>query len=498
MQRHWFFLLIFACILLALGLSGVDAGGDVLFTDQGPTLSATEPGIGQSKRVAVNWEALNNGRSPLLKINLFNGQEITAVRDRLDPSSAAGGYVWVGHVQGETQSAVTLSVVDDVLIGSIHSSANDPIDIRYQNGTQILQQVDNDKRILVEGPDTAEAGFYPQARDQAQLCEDGTRIDLLVAYTAQARQQEGGTAAIAALINQRVADMNTANNNSGLAFDYNLVHVMETGYAETGNVSVDLPRLRDPGDGHLDDVAAARNTHLADMVSLLIAESTVNNSCGVGYVMNSLSTNFAYSAMNIAALDYIGPQYYCSAQTLAHEFGHNMGNLHDRAHNSLTPLLPYAYGYQPDSANFRTIMSYNCPGGCPTINHWSDPDDSYNGEATGIDHNVNPSNSADNARSMAQTAYYIANFRQNCAAEPTNTPLPTATHTPTATATNSPTASATSLPTATHTPGPPPSATPTTAVSATPTMQISSTPTATRDLSFEPTHRSFVPLAFTR
>ena len=46
---------------------------------------------------------------------------------------------------------------------------------------------------------------------QAAGCQDdGSIIDVLVAYSTQARDETGGTDAILALINQRVSDMNTA------------------------------------------------------------------------------------------------------------------------------------------------------------------------------------------------------------------------------------------------------------------------------------------------
>lgn len=477
MRRNWVSLLLLVLMVSTVGLPMVIAGDDTLFTDLGTPLASFEPGTQQAKRVAINWDVLKNGRSQNITINLFDGRQITASRDRLDPSTAANGYVWVGHVQGEPHSALTLSVVDGVLVGSIMLDGNEQYSIKYNEGAQILRQVNSSALTAVEGADTVEISIPPESpSSEAALCEDGSRIDILVAYTAAARIQEGGSAAIEAMINQRISDMNTANSHSGLAFTYNLVHVMQTNYAETGNVQTDLPRLRSTTDGYLDDVAAARETHLADMVSLLIAQSTVNNSCGIGYVMGYLSTSFGDSAVNVAALDYIGPQYYCSDLTLAHEFGHNMGNLHNRENNTLNPILPYAYGYRPASNNFRTIMSYNCPGGCPQINYWSDPGITYAGEAVGIDHNSNPGSSADNARSMAQTAFYIANFRENCGAQPTDTPVPT--HTPTTI--------------------PPATATATKSPTMTPTPTVTSSPTATPRTPFVPKHRFYIALAFTR
>jgi peptidyl-Asp metalloendopeptidase len=443
MQPNKLLLLLILLLLLMAGLLQFAAAGDqTLFTDPGNALSQSDLGTVQAKVVVVNLDVLNNGRTPTIKINLFDDLVITAVRSRRDPSTAEVGYIWVGRIQDEPYSSVTLSVVDEVLVGSIQRQNGDHYEVKYKNGTQILRQIDPSAQIEVEGPDTIDAplpNLPPAARHSNSLCEDGSQIDLLVAYTAGARNWEGGQAAIEALINQRISEMNSANSNSGLPSRYRLVRVMQTNYAETGNVLLDLPRLRTHGDGYLDDVTAARESSLADMAALLIGQSTTGNTCGAGYVMNSLSTSFASSAFNVTALDYIGDRYTCNYLTLAHEFGHNMGNLHDRENNSSRPLLPYAFGYRPPSSHFRTIMAYNCPVNCPRVQYWSNPDVTYMGEATGIDHNLNPAHSADNARSMEQTSLYVANFRQNCPA-PTATPTPTGTPQPTATPTIMPTA----------------------------------------------------------
>jgi hypothetical protein len=324
----------------------------------------------------------------------------------------------------------------------------------------------------MEGADTLLPPLMPAEQpNSSDLCEDGSRIDLLVAYTPAARSQVGGTAAIRALINQRVAEMNTANADSGLSFSYRLVHVMETAYAETGDVEKDLDRLVDNTDPYLSDVIAARDQHLADMTALIIGQATAGYACGIAYLMTDLSTNFADYALNVTALDYADP-YSCHPVTLAHEFGHSMGNQHDRANAGGSSIFPYSYGYQSPNETFRTIMAYDCAGdSCPVANLWSNPDVSYAGEPVGVDYEANPSSSADNVRSMAQTAYYVANFRQNCEPGPT----PTATSTPTATntpLTNTPTA--TSAAAATYTPDAPPGSTAT------------ATPTATRTRPLQP------------
>ncbi|MEZ4519761.1 MAG: M12 family metallo-peptidase, partial [Chloroflexota bacterium] len=264
-----------------------------------------------------------------------------------------------------------------------------------------------------------------------------------------------------------------------------------------------------------DGVIAARKSSSADLVNLIVSTGT-DGACGLAYQMNEMESWFADYAFGVTALDYEG-NYTCSSLTLAHEIGHGMGNAHDRANTNTQPLFPYSYGYQDPASQFRTIMAYDCPGGCNRINHWSSPDVSYNGDPTGVDYDVSPNLAADTSRSMNETARVVANFESSCEAElpptatatslpeqsptptattipvtPTETPLPTATNTPLPTAT--PTMLPTSLPTAT------PTSLPTTAPatpSPTPTSTSQSVlpaPTATRTLLPSSSYQFLLPL----
>ena len=447
-------LLVAASLFLARPFAHAEA--EPLFFDLPGEVTLNNTAVTQAKRVAINWRALSNPETAEIAFNLFDDQLITAVHDRTDTTTS--GFVWVGHVAGQESSPVTLSVVDDILIGSI-TLPETTITIRHDGQSQIVGQIDRRRALEMEGPDVLLPPTQPTAPDTAltEMCEDGKRIDLLVAYTTEARQAQGSTAAIVALINQRVADMNTANKDSGVAFRFRLVHTMETAYRETGSVRADLEPLVTKGDGVLDDVTRARDTYKADLTALVIAEAQQENACGIAYVMQEPSTSFADWAFNVTALDYAG-LFFCGDYTLAHEFGHNMGNQHE---TGSYPIFPYSFGYQSPQGTFRTLMATSCVSGyCPRINQWSNPDVRFAGEPTGIH------GAADNARSMDETAVYVANFRPNCsAAAPSDTPTATATATNTATAT----------PTATHTPAPTNTATAT----ATPTNTPINTATAT-------------------
>ena len=91
----------------------------------------------------------------------------------------------------------------------------------------------------------------------------------------------------------------------------------EVPYTETGGF-VDLDRLQEPSDGHLDEAHALRDRTGADMVHLIVGDPDYNV-CGIAY---------------LPGLGWPGPfgitLLDCGGIVLAHEFGHNMGLFHDR------------------------------------------------------------------------------------------------------------------------------------------------------------------------
>jgi hypothetical protein len=469
--------LIFLALFIALlGRPFVVLSDEALFNPR--TVNTSQPlsldsRAKRARLVTVNWSAIKP-HTPQLRLNLFEDVVLTAVRDRLATSSAVDGYVWVGHVAGRENSQVLLSLSGDALAATIWLDQIERYTVRLHLATpassaSALYQISEVDPAAYLKPDPTTPDFIiPEMPAVAQAaaaptCEDGSEITLLVAYTAAAREQQGGTDAMEALINLRITEMNLINNLSQVNFDYSLVEVMEVDYQESGNLNTDLQRLKDSGDAYLEGVHVARDAAHADLAGLYISQGS-QGWCGLAYTMPENEHSFEDHAFAVAALDY-SDDYLCPASSLAHEFGHNMGNVHERSmEGQTTPYYPYAYGYQaPDSA-FRTIMTYSCPGAgaCELINHWSNPAVSYGGQPTGVDYEANPEQSADAVRSMNNMAHTIANFRTAC------TP-PTLT----ATATDAPS----STPTATMTEQPTNTPTATTPTATTPTA---TTPTATQ------------------
>ncbi|MCP4714340.1 MAG: hypothetical protein GY868_04410, partial [Deltaproteobacteria bacterium] len=175
----------------------------------------------------------------------------------------------------------------------------------------------------------------------------------------------------------------------------------EIEYTEV-SFSTDIANLRDTDDGDLDNAHTLRDTYGADLVALIVDGE---GACGVGYIMTSLSVDFASSAFSVIDQSCATGMY-----TFAHELGHNMGCHHAVGDNSLTRgagLFDYSHGWRFNSDSDRTIMAYS-PG--TRRQYFSNPEVSFGNSPTGIA--VGEANQAHNALSINNAAETIANFRQ--------------------------------------------------------------------------------------
>lgn len=325
--------------------------------------------------------------------------------------------VWRGKLRGEAGSDVTLVAHGTTMVGTILS--NQRLYKIEATGGHLHRLIEIDEAalppdhhpIVVTDDDPVTApptDGTSQQTDTTAAAAGDTLVDLLVVYTSAAKTQEGGQAAMEALITLAVDSANQAYSNSQIAMQLRLVHTAEVAYTESGAMDTDLTRLRSATDGVMDQVHQLRDQHKADLVALIVDNG--GNSCGIAYVMvNGPRAGFASSAFSVTARDCL------ANDTLAHELGHNMGNAHDRATGG-TGVFAYSYGYRDEIGRFRTVMAYACPTvSCPRVKYFSNPRLLYNGRPLGIDHTVNPANSADNARSMNEVRHIVAAWRTGTA-----------------------------------------------------------------------------------
>jgi len=374
--------------------AGADAGWARLQAD--PSTDAVQV-------VRMNGAALSADR-----LELPLGERVLQVRRIREEATADGGVIWYG---AEQDAAAPLAVsaqgvmapVSVILVRAVDGSVTGTI--RHRQDRYHVRPVGEGEHALVK---VNERGLPPQhplgtpslpappPAPHAHVLngdpDDLATIRVLVIATQRAINVYRGN--MWALTQVAVAESNVGFLNGHTNIRMELAGYSTTSFAEGGMVD-DLEKLQNPGDGHLDEVHALRDASEADVV-VLITDS-MPDACGVGYVDAPASHAFAVVDFRCATGDY----------TFAHEIGHILGAEHDRANVSDAPY-PYGHGYQfsvDSGERFRTIMSYDCPGGCSRLNTWSNPDVTYAGARTG------DAATADNRRVLVERKHVVAGFR---------------------------------------------------------------------------------------
>lgn len=245
-----------------------------------------------------------------------------------------------------------------------------------------------------------------------------TRIDVLVLYTSGLETSYGGADQVQTRIQNLVALANQAYIDSGVDIGLRLVGAVKIDAPDNSSNSDTLNAITN-GTGPYADVAWLRNVYGADLVSVIRPFSMAQGGlCGTAWVGGSngasiaLYRNQAFSAVS----DGRDGGYYCSGYTFAHELGHNMGNVHDRAtvaqQDGNHGAFPYSFGYGIPG-QFGTIMSYVDP----EVGKFSNPDKICKGQTPCGIPETDVANSANNALSLNNTRRYVAAFTPETAAE---------------------------------------------------------------------------------
>ncbi len=299
------------------------------------------------------------------------------------------------------EAALTLAVSGEALYGSVTAGGAIYRFFPVEGDLYQIQALQPEDLPGEEPPLQVDLPAAPE-RDILAVSDDGSQIDLMVVYTPAAQSAVGGAAAMQALIAVAVAETNTGFANSLITPRVNLVYAAQVNYSEVNfDWTQALGRLQYNGDGYMDVVHSWRETYAADVVVLLAADASA---CGIAWLMDTPSLGFeSYAFSAVSTVCATG--YY----SFGHELGHIMGGHHDRYQTSDDGAYAYSHAYLAPDFAFRTVLGYNCPGGCPRINHYSNPAVHYVGQPTGV-HYQSPS-SADNARTFNNTAWIVSNFR---------------------------------------------------------------------------------------
>lgn len=387
-------------LLLFLMAAAVQAAAEPvpLFLELGPRTSQNLPAHTEAAQtIRLNRSALH---APSIAIQLGD-ETFTAIRTSFD-RSRSGQHIWSGYLRGHKADTVILTLRGSAWSGLIQQGTTV---YRIGNGGARLFKVDIDSLPPDDvNPPLDGGGETSPSTPAATVVEGNIQQDLLVAYTQGACNYAGGCSALEADITTAVADLNNAYTVSGINITLNLAGMAFTDYSGT-NASTALSELRMTSDGQMDELHPLRDQLGADVVALVYD----GQGCGIGYLPASPSS--AFSVTDVPCL--------VGNRTMAHEIGHNQGAHHDRATVGAGDSASYNYGYRrcndssvdsTASPWFRTVMSYSC-NSSGRVGYFSNPNVNYLGVKTGVDPLIEPQGGAFNARTLNESATYVAGFR---------------------------------------------------------------------------------------
>lgn len=306
-------------------------------------------------------------------------------------------YTVTGRVQDDPLSWFAIVVEDDGVAGQIEApSLQQTFRLTYL-GDRVHAMVEIDPRlygrcdnedvpgtsvggVAIEEEPAVEAAWdqpVPDVGDAA--CTPGQPVyDVLILYTALARQAAGGTSQINAECQLAIDTANQGYVNSSIDARFRLVYRGEVSYNESGTYVNHVDRLTDPGDNVLDNAHTLRSSYKADFVSLWLADDDGGTICGRANCGGGASEAFSVVNWSCAAGNF----------SFHHEIGHNQGcdhNREDSASGCHADDWSYGWRWFGNSGNgWRTIMAYNnSASDYMRINYFSNPNVSFDGQPTG-------------------------------------------------------------------------------------------------------------------
>ena len=358
------------------------------------------------RAVELNLAALKEG---VIRLPLFDGTYLDVKMLSSQNTNVGDTIIHSGVISELENSSVLFAETKGILTGivSIDSVLRYSIGV-WPDGSQFIEEVAETTNDWCQGGLQTDKGAVGKRiiKPSALGPDSGAQIDVLAAYTPQARQQAGGKSGIESYINMGIAYTNQAFQNSGVSTRVRLVHLVElsAGAYEPG-LSGTLLDLRNQNDGTLDSVHTLRNTYKADMVQLFVEDDDTNPR-GITFQFNQNNIdrfeNLAFTVLK-----------YTRLRAIPHEFGHMLGVDHGRSPGSTDiGLFSYSHGFVTGSSTATTSDNRLTLLGIGTgqpINYFSNPNIVVDGEAIGIP--VGQSGEADARLTINNSAHIAANWR---------------------------------------------------------------------------------------
>jgi len=323
---------------------------------------------------------------------------------------------WVGTAS-EGRWQLVLTVGDDHLFGRLVSDDGEtllvpgpePFTAKVFRPAPGLEMELRDCEVIDPKPAPAPPS---KSTGGVKAIDDGSVIDVMILYTDGMAGAHPGSQ-IHTRMQYLIDQSNVSYSNSLVATRLRLVHSAQVAYTDDspGTGVVGLTAAHDAVSGNVGvfaGVEADRTTYGADQVTLL--RQYVDEACGLATLIKGNYASQAYAVVHDGSKTD-GSGWYCSDLTYAHELGHNMGCAHDRDNAGVNGRFSHSYGFQAPSGVFRTVMAYatGCGSPCTRVIHFSNPNVTYGGAATGV--SQASAESADNAATINYTRTEMAAFR---------------------------------------------------------------------------------------
>ena len=385
-----------------------------------PSARATTEADGERSRpVRIDTAALDDVRpGDQLTVTLFDDTTVTAAIDGRNTGN--GATTWTGGLVGDV-GTFTAAEVDGVVHLSIASAEHGTFEVSRVRGgsyeaTEVAPLPTGDDAVVpdaeVDRSDHSDEGSarVPSA-DAAPVsgADAPSVIDVAIVYPASLPAWFG-PAEMQAQFALGIAQTNQGLAASGVGTQVRLVGTRQVAATQASTLLANYNALQAPGDGVFDEAQALREETHADLVSLWLGgQYPAGSSCGLGSLGGTQpETDPERGAWTVM----YGDRCATGNLTFAHEIGHNLSADHDAGASSPPyGYKPYARGYVDLTARTATIMAYNdqCARAgftCTRITHFSNPNVSLNGRATGT-----PADN--NAQAVAEQAAAVAGYRQS-------------------------------------------------------------------------------------